>query len=101
MKTMREKFEALPEIERHVKNGFIEFIGNHYFLPKHVKNDGSQAFLIHKHNVTWVNGAWYAYQEQQKIINMQECGAAEIQMILDDTEYDDATKLERIKELLK
>ena len=69
MTELRKQFEALPEIERHVKNGFIEFIGNHYFLPEHVKNDGSQAFLIHKHNVTWVNGAWWAFQEQQKKID--------------------------------
>lgn len=80
MTELRKQFEVLPEIERHVKNGFIEFIGNHYFLPEHVKNDGSQAFLIHKHNVTWMNGAWWAFQEQQKKIDSlldHVCGSFE------------------------
>ena len=36
-----------------------------------------------------------------EIIDMQECGATEIQMILDDNQYDDETKLKRIQELLK
>lgn len=94
MTELRKQFEDLSDIKR--KLIAVKFNEN---LNKY---ESKNPTLIECIEVSlYVNGAWYAFQEQQKIINMQECGATEIQMILDDNEYDDATKLERIKELLK
>lgn len=93
MTELRKQFEAMPEIETHLNHGNV-------FWSDENKTYASEFQSLHV-VACYVNGAWYAFQEQQKIIDMQECGATEIQMILDDNEYNDATKLERIKELLK
>ncbi len=89
----REKFEALPEISEQ-----LQFI------------DGFDGFKYHSINnhrsADWLNGAYYAYCEQEKVIQMQECGVKSIIEIIDSItpyEYDLDTmgKINKIKELLK
>ena len=55
---MREQFEKLPEIADSLSEHVV-FVGNKYTTP----NPGFYDL------VNWLNGAWYAYQEQQKKID--------------------------------
>lgn len=58
---MREQFEKLPEIAKRLKGDkFIYFEGCNSYI------DGSSWDTDNKR---FINGAWYAYQEQQKRIN--------------------------------
>ena len=54
---MREQFEKLPEIRDSISEHIV-FIGNKYTTPNPDFYD----------LVNWLNGAWYAFQEQQKKI---------------------------------
>lgn len=60
---MREQFEKMSEIEKRLKNvSFSKLCGNY----------GHEAGLITENSlidVIYVQGAWYAYQEQQKKID--------------------------------
>lgn len=56
---MREAFEKLPEIARHIHKFVYQDDLNCY------RNKIKSSDI---HLVTWVNGAWYAFQEQQKRI---------------------------------
>lgn len=89
----REKFEVLPEIATHLDHGNV-------FFNEEKKTYASEFSCLHI-VACYVNGAWYAFQEQQKIINMQECGAKKIIEILnyEGLFYED--KCDMIKELLK
>ena len=61
MKTERELFEKLPEIRDSISEHIV-FIGNKYTTPNPDFYD----------LVNWLNGAWYAFQEQQeKIARLQ------------------------------
>jgi len=53
---MREQFEKLPEIARHIHKFVYQDDLNCY------RNKIKSSDI---HLVTWVNGAWYAFQEQQ------------------------------------
>lgn len=57
---MREAFEKLPEIARHIHKFVYQDDLNCY------RNKIKSSDI---HLVTWVNGAWYAFQKQQAIIN--------------------------------
>ena len=57
---MREQFEKLPEIEEILKSGDV-FFNDVYEAYGSKSNDDLTA--------GFVNGAWYAYQEQQKQID--------------------------------
>lgn len=58
---MREQFESLPEIgDKFPRNKYDEN-RNAYLYDNHLS-----------HVACFVNGAWYAYQEQQKKINELE-----------------------------
>ena len=59
---MREKFEKLPEIAAHIHNVIFD-IGCDEYLPK------KMGYVIHEFSVYFLNGAWYAFQEQQKNID--------------------------------
>lgn len=89
----REGFEALPEIIKRVNA--LEF------------NDYTKEYessLMFCSNEAYVNGALMAFQEQQKIINMQECSANQIIEILNNFESSEKPAsfyLRKIKELLK
>ena len=91
---IRKEFERLDEIKRKlISVNFNESL-NRYESKNPTLIECFETAL-------WLNGAWYAFQEQQKIIDIQECGATEILMIIGDSEYDDSTKIKRIKDLLK
>ena len=55
---MREQFEKLPEIRDSISEHIV-FIGNKYTTPNPDFYD----------LVNWLNGAWYAFQEQQEKID--------------------------------
>lgn len=57
---MREQFEKLPEIARYIHKFVYQDDLNCY------RNKIKSSDI---HLVTWVNGAWYAFQKQQAIIN--------------------------------
>ena len=95
----REKFEALPDVA-------IIFEGLHPTIIWFCKtaNRYATSFSGFDNKVVWLNGAWHAFQEQQKIINMQECGAKQIIEILNDfnsSEKPASFYLRKIQELLE
>ena len=53
----REKFEALPEIATHLNHGNV-------FFNEEKKTYASEFSSLHI-VACYVNGAWYAFQEQQ------------------------------------
>ena len=55
---MREQFEKLPEIAKMIDSGDV------WWSEKHNNYSGSDSELD-----CYVDGAWYAYQEQQKKID--------------------------------
>ena len=59
---MRQKFEKLPEIAAHIHNVIFD-IGCDEYLPK------KMGYVIHEFSAYFLNGAWYAFQEQQKKID--------------------------------
>ena len=81
---MREQFEKLPEIADSLSDHIV-FIGNKYTTPNPSFYD----------LVNWLNGAWYAYQEQQKKID----GALDLAC---KHQYSNGERIyNEIKELLK
>lgn len=79
---MREQFEKLPEIAKMIESGDV------WWSEKHNNYSGSDSELD-----CYVDGAWYAFQEQQK----------KLQHIYDDcTEYTTVSELlYSIRDLLK
>lgn len=90
---MRSEFEKLPEVEKCLRLG-VSWNGDCYEENKDFVYESSD----------WVNGAWYAFQEQQKIINMQECAAKQIIEIINNYESSEKPAsfcIKKIKEILK
>ena len=56
----REEFEKLPEIARMVACDEIKWCDTYHWY----RTDNTDANSIY--HVAWLNGAWYAFQEQQK-----------------------------------
>ena len=81
---MREEFEKLPEIADSLSDHIV-FIGNKYTTPNPSFYD----------LVNWLNGAWYAYQEQQNKLNGVLDLACKLQYSNGERIYNE------IKELLK
>ena len=68
MKTMREKFEGLENVKDKLK--WVYFCNEKYFERK----------LEYRSSAIWMNGAWWAFQEQQKKIDSlldHVCGSFE------------------------
>lgn len=81
---MREQFEKLPEI-RDSLSEHIVFIGSKYTTPNPDFYD----------LVNWLNGAWYAFQEQQKKID-------EVLNLVCKLQYSSGERIySEVKELLK
>lgn len=57
---MREEFEKLPEVAELIKDYKIKFNEDFSLYV---------SLLVHKSQCDYVNGAWYAFQEQQKKID--------------------------------
>lgn len=71
--TMREQFEKLPEIEQGLRHCHYNESTNDYCSD--VFNEET-----HEWHAQYVNGAWYAFQEQQKKIDSMldhVCGSFE------------------------
>ena len=81
---MREQFEKLPEIRDSISEHIV-FIGNKYTTPNPDFYD----------LVNWLNGAWYAFQEQQKKID-------EVLNLVCKLQYSSGERIySEVKELLK
>ena len=63
MVEMREQFEKLPEIARVIACDEIKWCDTYHWY----RTDNTDANSIY--HVAWLNGAWYAFQEQQKKID--------------------------------
>ena len=59
---MREQFEKLPEIADNLHNVIFD-AGSGEYLPK------KMGYIIHEFSAYFLNGALYAFQEQQKKID--------------------------------
>lgn len=63
----REEFEKLPEIANILEFGLVKFKdGKYVFLNSSYYLNCSASVFQH---LGYLNGAWYAYQEQQKKID--------------------------------
>ncbi len=60
---MRGEFEKLPEIARVIACDEIKWCDTYHWY----RTDNTDANSIY--HVAWLNGAWYAFQEQQKKID--------------------------------
>lgn len=60
---MREEFEKLPEIARVIACDEIKWCDTYHWY----RTDNTDANSIY--HVAWLNGAWYAFQEQKKKID--------------------------------
>ena len=63
---MREEFEKLPEIAQLIEEGKGD---NLAFITETNRYDAEMYITFTPDYVHYLNGAWYAYQEQQKKIN--------------------------------
>ena len=75
---MREQFENLPEIRKIMNENGIHFM-NHsgWYEARDFKDFEYEQYI---------NGAWYAYQEQQKKIDMLKAKVQELWTELDGCE---------------
>ena len=85
---MREEFEKLPEICSLINDLSFDDDANEYVAK--IQNP-----FEHDSNECFVNGAWYAYQEQQKKLNGALDLACKLQYSSGERIYNE------IKELLK
>ena len=60
----REVFEKLPEVHKKLKEVYPTIV---WFSDQ--ENKYASSFEGFQNMVIWLNGAWYAYQEQQKKID--------------------------------
>ena len=61
---MREQFENMPEVHKKLKDLHPTIV---WFSDQ--ENKYASSFEGFQNMVIWLNGAWYAYQEQQKNID--------------------------------
>ena len=87
---IREEFEKLPEIADSLSE-HIYFGGDGFYHSSLVNFQGL---------VNWLNGAWYAFQEQQKKIDAIKSKLSDIYDASDEDETV-AHLLDEIQELLK
>lgn len=104
---LKEKFEGLPHIKEKL-DGLDLDVRDWLYVAKNPSN------ADHVADMHWVNGAWYAYQEQQKKIDsLIEMANHEIERFKFEKEKDDVAKgisiayrsiiyhLDNIKDFLK
>lgn len=75
---MREEFEKLPEIAANLRNVVFDKGSNEY-LPK------KMGYVIHEFSAYYLNGALYAFQEQQKS-HQQETERLKTQLLAAEAE---------------
>lgn len=76
---MREQFEKLPEIMEYLRDVEWSELTQRYIAKR----------VNHYYAATFINGAWYAFQEQQKRIEtifqkMDDMGMVDAVQILED-----------------
>lgn len=87
---MREQFEKLPEVHKKLKDLHPTIV---WFCDQ--ENKYASSFEGFQNMVIWLNGAYYAYQEQQKKID----GALDLAC---KHQYSNGERIyNEIKELLK
>lgn len=89
---IREEFEKLREVKKDIENYRLRYnkkLNAYTGLDGKIKNDA-----------IWVNGAWYAFQEQQKKIDAIKSKLSDIYDASDEDETV-AHLLDEIQELLK
>ena len=91
---IREEFEKLDEIARMVACEEIKWCDVYNWY----RTDNTDANSIY--HVAWLNGAWYAFQEQQKKIDAIKSKLSDIYDASDEDETV-AHLLDEIQELLK
>ena len=99
---MREQFEKLPEIAAHIHNVIFDISCDEY-LPK------KMGYVIHEFSAYYLNGAWYAFQEQQKKIDAANTLKNDLNGLIDGflccefmaTKVDCVEFINGLKELLK
>ena len=64
---MREQFEKLPEVHKKLKNLHPTIV---WFCDQ--ENKYASSFEGFQDMVLWLNGAYYAYQEQQEKISVKD-----------------------------
>lgn len=96
---MRGQFEKLPEVYKKLKELHPTIV---WFSDQ--ENKYASSFEGFQNMVIWLNGAWYAYQEQQKKIDTLKAKVQELWTELDDRQSKEHI-IERcestIQELLK
>lgn len=93
MKTERDLFEELPYIKSRLDDVFFIDEENTY-LP-HQWDDADSV-----NNMHFINGAWYAFQEQQKKIAWLQSALDEIRLYVIDSEWNDEDNTIYIPSLL-
>ena len=74
---MREQFENMPEVHKKLKDLHPTIV---WFSDQ--ENEYASSFDGFQSMVIWLNGAWYAYQEQQKKLDCcQEENKAHLEKI--------------------
>ena len=76
---MREQFENMPEVRKKLKGLHPTIV---WFSDQ--ENKYASSFEGFQNMVIWFNGAWYAYQEHQKKIDMLKAKVQELWAELDD-----------------
>ena len=76
---MREQFENIPEVHKKLKELHPTIV---WFSAQ--ENEYASSFDGFQSMVIWLNGAWYAYQEQQKKIDTLKAKVQELWTELDD-----------------
>ena len=83
---LKEKFEGLPHIKEKL-NGLDLNVRDWLYEAKNPSNANQVA------DMHWVNGAWYAFQEQQnKIDSLKKMANYEIERFKFEKEKDDVAK---------
>lgn len=76
---LREEFETLPVIAHGLKHRQIYF------------DDGEDCYAptssTHYHDAVYANGAWYAYQEQQKLLDKAQKDSERIDFLADKEQW--------------
>ncbi|MDC4974780.1 hypothetical protein [Acinetobacter baumannii] len=83
---LKDKFESLPHIKEKLSGLDLDVRDWLYVAKK--PNDVDQVSDAH-----WVNGAWYAYQEQnKKLVSLMKLATQEIQRYKFEKEKDEVAK---------
>ena len=97
---MRGQFEKLPEVHKKLKDLHPTIV---WFSDQ--ENEYASSFEGFQNMVIWLNGAWYAYQEQQKKIDALQGKISKVLYAISQSElYGDRAVWgiqDEIKEILK